>query len=84
VRNNKRYVAFYPVVPQAFLEVSDLHSQFLAEYLLYLGKCVHSSSTKFSSGHAGYTTIFLVAQKSRTWRLNIARFHFFWPHMRIC
>jgi hypothetical protein len=28
VRNNERYLAFYPAVPQAFLEVSDLRAQF--------------------------------------------------------
>jgi hypothetical protein len=28
VRNNERYLAFYPAVFQAFLEVSDLRTQF--------------------------------------------------------
>jgi hypothetical protein len=34
LRINERYLAFPPAVPQAFLEVSDLRSQFLIHYLL--------------------------------------------------
>jgi hypothetical protein len=33
VRNNERYLAFPPAVPQAFLEVSDLRGQFLSGHL---------------------------------------------------
>ena len=30
MRNNERYLAFHPAVPQAFLEVSDLRPQFIS------------------------------------------------------
>jgi hypothetical protein len=33
VRNNERYLAFPPAVPRAFLEVSDLRTQFGSFYL---------------------------------------------------
>jgi len=33
VRNNERYLAFPPAVPQAFLEVSDLRRQLLVKDL---------------------------------------------------
>jgi hypothetical protein len=51
VRNNERCSAFSPAVPQAFLEVSDLWSQFESVYLWY---------SKFST--AAHTVLNLVCR----------------------
>jgi hypothetical protein len=42
VRNNERYLAFYPAVSQAFLEVSDLRCQFFFPPLVHVSYCTGS------------------------------------------
>jgi hypothetical protein len=79
VQNNERCLAFSPAVSQAFLEVSDLRTQFLASHLQY----VQSEVPYYNTAGAARSTAVLGLLVLNIFSDIYIKFHFIKPVLNL-